>query len=110
MCIRDRALTLAFISPIVVTVLSIFILRERVGIHRWIAVFTGFLGVLIILRPGFNEINFASISALLAGIIYALFLIYTRKLSFTDSPLVTLIFTGFVGTLLITLIIPFYWI
>ena len=69
-----EALTLAFISPIVVTVLSIFILRERVGIHRWIAVFTGFLGVLIILRPGFNEINFASISALLAGIIYALFL------------------------------------
>ena len=53
-----EALTLAFISPIVVTVLSIFILRERVGIHRWIAVFTGFLGVLIILRPGFNEINF----------------------------------------------------
>ncbi len=105
-----EALTLAFISPIVVTVLSIFILRERVGIHRWIAVFSGFLGVLIILRPGFNEINFASICALLAGIIYALFLIYTRKLAFTDSPLVTLIFTGFVGTLLITLIIPFYWI
>ena len=66
--------------------------------------------ILIILRPGFNEINFASISALLAGIIYALFLIYTRKLSFTDSPLVTLIFTGFVGTILISLVIPFYWI
>ena len=105
-----EALTLAFISPIAVTVLSIFILREHVGVHRWIAVFTGFLGVLIILRPGFNEINFASISALLAGIIYALFLIYTRKLSFTDSPLVTLIFTGFVGTVLVTLVIPFYWI
>ena len=37
-------------------------------------------------------------------------MIYTRKLSFTDSPLVTLIFTGLVGTILITLIIPFYWI
>ena len=105
-----EALTLAFISPIVVTFFSIFLLKERVGIHRWIAVIVGFIGVLIVLRPGYNEINFASISALLAGIIYALFLIYTRKLSFTDSPFVTLIFTSLVGSILITIIVPLFWI
>ncbi len=105
-----EALTLSFISPIVVTIFSIFLLKEKVGIHRWTAVIIGFSGVLIVLRPGFNEINFASISALLTGIFYALFLIYTRKLSFTDSPFITLIFTSLVGTILILMIVPFYWI
>tara|TARA_Y100001936_G_scaffold87345_1_gene85661 strand:- start:294 stop:1145 length:852 start_codon:yes stop_codon:yes gene_type:complete len=105
-----EALTLAFISPIVVTVFSIILLKEKVGLHRWIAVITGFLGVLIVMRPGFNEINLATLSALFAGIIYALFIIYTRKLSFTDSPFVTLIFTSIVGSVLISLIVPFYWI
>ena len=62
------------------------------------------------MRPGFNEINLATLSALFAGIIYALFIIYTRKLSFTDSPFVTLIFTSIVGSVLISLIVPFYWI
>ncbi len=104
-----EALTLAFVSPIVVTFFSIFLLKEQVGIHRWIAVIVGFIGVLIVLRPGFNDINFASVTALLAGIIYALFLIYTRKLSFTDSPFVTLIFTSLVGSILISLIVPFFW-
>ena len=105
-----EALTLAFISPIVVTVFSIILLKENVGLHRWIAVITGFLGVLIVMRPGFNEINLATLSALFAGIIYALFIIYTRKLSLTDSPFVTLIFTSIVGSVLISLIVPFYWI
>ncbi len=105
-----EALTLAFVSPIIVTVLSIFYLNERVGIHRWTAVFLGFIGVLVIIRPGFIDFNFASISALAAGISYAFYIIYTRKLSFTDSAIVTLIFTGSIGCLIISLIVPFFWI
>ncbi len=105
-----EALTLAFVSPIIVTILSIFYLGEKVGIHRWTAVIIGFLGVLIIIRPGLIEFNFASFSALAAGTSYAFYIIYTRKLSFIDSPIVTLIFTGTVGCLLISLIVPFYWI
>ena len=105
-----EALTLAFVSPIIVTVLSIFYLNERVGIHRWTAVFLGFIGVLVIIRPGFIDFNFASISALAAGISYAFYIIYTRKLSFTDSAIVTLIFTGSIGCLIISFIVPFFWI
>ncbi len=105
-----EALTLAFISPIIVTILSIFYLNEKVGIHRWTAVLIGFLGVLIIIRPGFVEFNLASFSGLAAGISYAFYIIYTRKLSFTDSAVVTLIFTGTVGCLIISLIVPFFWI
>ena len=104
-----EALTLAFVSPIIVTVLSIFYLNERVGIHRWTAVFLGFIGVLVIIRPGFIDFNFASISALAAGISYAFYTIYTRKLSFTDSAIVTLIFTGSIGFLIISFIVPFFW-
>ena len=63
-----EALTLAFISPIIVTILSIFYLKEKVGIHRWTAVLIGFFGVMIIIRPGFIEINLASFSAIAAGI------------------------------------------
>ena len=67
------------------------------------------LGVLLIIRPGFLEINFASLSALAAGITYAFYIIYTRKLSFTDSAIVTLLFTGVVGCIFISIIVPFYW-
>ena len=105
-----QALTLAFISPIIVTILSIFYLKEKVGIHRWSAVIIGFIGVLIIIRPGFLDINFASIAAIGAGTAYAFYIIYTRKLSFIDSPIVTLLFTGVVGCILISIILPFYWI
>ena len=65
---------------------------------------------MIIIRPGFIEINFASFSAIAAGISYAFYIIYTRKLSFTDSAVVTLLFTGIVGCIFISLIVPFYWI
>ncbi len=97
-------------SPIIVTILSIFFLREKVGIHRWTAVVIGFLGVIVIIRPGYIDFNFASLSALAAGISYAFYIIYTRKLSFTDSAVITLIFTGSVGCLIISLIVPFVWI
>ena len=104
-----EALTLAFVSPIFVTILSIFFLKEKVGFHRWAAVIIGFFGVLIIIRPGFIEINFSSFAAIGAGISYAFYMIYTRKLSFTDSAFVTLLFTGVVGCILISLVVPFFW-
>ena len=104
-----EALTLSFVSPIIVTILSIFYLEEKVGLHRWIAVIVGFCGVLVIIRPGFIDFNLASFSALAAGFSYAFYIIYTRKLSFTDSAIVTLIFTGTVGFLIISLLVPFFW-
>ena len=104
-----EAITLSFISPIIATILSFVILKEKVGPRRWIAVLLGFVGVLFVIRPGFNEINLASIAAVGAGICYAFYLISTRKLSATDNPLMTLIFTGFTGCIVISLIVPFFW-
>ena len=104
-----EALTLAFISPIIATILSFVILKERVGPRRWIAVIMGFIGVLFVIRPGFAEVNMATVAAVYAGICYAFYIISTRKLSSIDSPLMTLIFTGLSGAIVISLIVPFYW-
>jgi len=103
-----EALTLHFISPVIVTILSVLILRESVGMRRWIAVFLGFIGALIVIRPGFTEINIASLAALGSGATYAFYIIGTRRLSM-DSPLLTLVFTGISGAILISLVVPFYW-
>ena len=104
-----EALTLSFVSPIIVTILSIFLLNEKVGVRRWIAVFLGFAGVIIVIRPGFNEINIATVAALGTGICYAFYIVSTRKLSSIDSPLLTLIFTALSGVILISLVVPFFW-
>ena len=105
-----KALTLAFVCPLVVTAFSPFLLNERVGFRRWSAVIIGFLGSLIVIRPGFIDFNLASIAALGTGIMYAFYLIATRKLSTSDSPLLTLLLTGIIGALLTTVIIPFVWV
>ena len=104
-----EALTLAFVSPMIVTLLSAIILKEKVGFRRWSAVIIGFIGVLFVIRPGFNEINLATITALGCGICYAVYIISTRKLSNQDNPFLTLIFTGLSGSIVISLIVPFYW-
>ena len=105
-----KALTLAFIAPLIVTAFSPILLGEKVGFRRWTAVVVGFVGSLVVIRPGFVEINFASLAALGTGILYGFYLIITRKLSTSDNPLLTLLMTGMVGAILVSAIIPFYWV
>ena len=83
---------------------------EKVGIRRWLAVIFGFLGSLIVLRPGFVEINLASIAALGTGILYGFYLIVTKKLHKSDHPLLTLLLTGVVGAIIGSLIMPIVWV
>ena len=80
-----KALTLAFVAPICVTAMSPFFLNEKVGLKRWTAVSMGFIGTLIVIRPGFIEINLATLAALGNGICYGFYLIITRKLSSSDN-------------------------
>lgn len=105
-----KALTLAFIAPLIVTALSPFLLGEKVGYKRWAAVITGFIGSLIVIRPGFVELNSASIAALGTGVLYGFYLIITRKLHDSDNPLLTLLLTGIVGAVLGSLIMPTVWV
>jgi drug/metabolite transporter (DMT)-like permease len=105
-----KALTLAFVAPLIVTILSPMLLGENVGFRRWVAVITGFIGSLIVIRPGFVEVNLASIAALGTGVLYAFYLIVTRKLHNSDHPLLTLLLTGVVGVIIGSLIMPSVWV
>tara|TARA_B100001123_G_C15145251_1_gene961277 strand:- start:15 stop:863 length:849 start_codon:yes stop_codon:yes gene_type:complete len=106
----SKALTLAFIAPLIVTALSPILLGEKVGFRRWAAVTTGFIGSLIVIRPGFVEISLASIAALGTGVMYGFYLIVTRKLHKSDNPLLTLLLTGVVGAVIGTIIMPYVWV
>ena len=105
-----KALTLAFIAPLIVTAFSPIFLGEKVGFRRWSAVIIGFVGSLVVIRPGFVEINLASLAALGTGIMYGFYLIITRKLSTSDNPLLTLLLTGIVGAIIISTVMPFVWV
>ena len=105
-----KALTLAFIAPLVTTALSTIILGENVGIKRWSAVIVGFTGSLVVIRPGLIEFNLATLAALGTGFFYGVYLIITRKLHTVDNPLLTLLITGVVGAIISTLFVPIIWI
>ena len=105
-----KALTLAFIAPLIVTAFSPLLLGEKVGVRRWTAVIIGFVGSLVVIRPGFLEINIASLAALGTGVMYGFYLIITRKLSTSDNPLLTLLLTGLVGLVAVSGIMPLIWI
>ena len=106
----SKALTLAFIAPLVVVSLSPFFLKEKVGKKRWIAVILGFLGSIIVIRPGFIEFNIATLAAIGTGLFYGFYLIVTRMLSESDNPLLTLLYTGIVGALIGSSVVPFVWV
>ncbi len=105
-----KALTLAFIAPLITTAFSPFFLGEKVGFKRWTAVLFGFMGTLVVIRPGFLDVNLATFAALGTGFLYGIYLIITRKLHSTDSPLLTLLITGIVGASIGSFLVPIVWI
>ncbi|WP_099514869.1 DMT family transporter [Microvirga ossetica] len=105
-----EATAVSFISPMIVTALSIPVLGEVVGWRRWSAVVVGLIGVLIIVRPGAGAFDTAAIFPLLSAASWAVALVVTRKMSGSDSPLVSLTFAAVVGLLVTSIIVPFVWV
>lgn len=89
------AVSLQFTTPLFTTVLAIIFLKEIVGLHRWSAIFFGFVGVLVIVRPGFEELNMGIPVAICAAVFYASANVVNRALSRTESTAVIL-FYGFI--------------
>lgn len=104
-----EATAIAFLAPVLVTVMSVFVLKERVGRHRWGAVGLGFLGVLVIVRPDEAAAHWASLLAVIMAMLYAAYQIATRALNRTEAPLTTLTYTAVVGTAVLSLALPFVW-
>ena len=79
------ALTLGFTAPLMVTAMSMPVLGEHVGWRRWTAVVIGFLGVLLVLRPGGGDLSLAAFAVLFGSLCYASLAITARKLASTES-------------------------
>jgi drug/metabolite transporter (DMT)-like permease len=100
---------IGFLAPLILTGLGHFVLRERVGIRRWMAITVGFVGVLVIIRPGFSAFHWAVLIALAMAASNALYQLATRMLTGVDSAQTTIFFTNLVGTVGFSLLIPFFW-
>lgn len=104
-----EATAISFVSPMIVTALSIPILGEVVGWRRWSAVAVGLLGVLIVVRPGAGAFDPAAIFPVLSAFSWAVALVVTRKMSSADGPLVSLTYAAVVGLLITSALVPFTW-
>lgn len=88
-----EAVSIVYAAPIMVVLLSIPVLGEKVGWRRLTAVGVGFVGLILIVRPGAGAFQPAALLALTAMVLYALSNVLTRKLAKTDNPLTTMIYT-----------------
>jgi len=100
----SQTYTLLLTSPMWLALLAIPLLGEKIGIHRVIAIIVGFIGVLVVMRPGLENINMAAIGVLIGAISFALFIIITRKIG-EQEPLLNLIFFAGIMDLVVFLII-----
>lgn len=102
-------LAVLFTSPLFTCALSVPLLREKVGWRRWSAIGVGFLGVLVIIRPGFAEVHWAVFLALASAFFGALYNIATRVVAKHDHPKVSLVYVSLVGAVIATPGIAFGW-
>lgn len=96
--------TLIFAGPFIATILSVIVLKNKIGIHRWVAIGVGFIGVLIVLRPGVVPIDLAALGVLLAAFCFAGGSILARKIG-SDEPILSFAFyNGIVGLSVLTVL------
>ena len=102
-------LAIFFVQPLVITLLSPLVLGEQVGIRRWVAVVIGFIGTLIIIRPGFQHITPGVPLALGSGSCLAIYLLLTRRISGSAPAMVTTFYTSLMGAIIMSVIVLFVW-
>lgn len=100
---------LLFITPLIVALLAGPMLGERVGAGRWLGAIAGFGGTLLIARPGGALVAEGVVLALLAAACYSLYHIQTRRLTATENPLTMVFYTALVGTITMSLVLPWIW-
>jgi drug/metabolite transporter (DMT)-like permease len=96
-------------SPLLVIALSVLMLRERAGLRRWLAVAAGFTGVLLIIRPGFQSLDWPLLIPLCGAALWALYQVLVRLLSRDDSPETTLLWSAAIGLIAVSFVAPFQW-
>lgn len=103
------ATAIMFTTPLLVTLIAVPLLGERVGIYRRITVFVGLIGALIIVRPDFSQASISSLLVLGSAICFAYYQVLTRRLINDDPPETMIVYTAFVATIALSLIVPWYF-
>ena len=105
----DEALAILFSTPFLVAILAGPVLGEWVGWRRWTAIMVGFVGVLVVVRPGLGGLQWAALLSLGSAFCYAGYSITTRMLSTTDSSETTLFYANLFGFVVMLPVLPFVW-
>ena len=96
-------------SPLIVIALGVLFLGERAGLARWLAVAAGFVGVLLIVRPGFRNLEWPLLLPLVGAIMWAGYQILTRLASLSDSPGTSLLWSAVIALIATSFVGPVYW-
>jgi drug/metabolite transporter (DMT)-like permease len=104
-----EASSISFVAPMLVTLLGVYLLKEKVEPARWVAVIAGFVGVLIIIRPGSGIFSWVAVLPLATAASFAGYQMLTRKLAGVDGPYTSLFYSGLVGTVMLAAVLPFQW-
>jgi len=105
-----NAIAIIFFDAVILVALSALFLKEKIPTNRWLASGFGLIGVLMIVRPGLDGFHWASLLALAAATFFALYILSTRFLAGQAPPLVTLSYQSVGGFVVMTLLIPWFWI
>ena len=101
---------IVMVTPLAITVLAATVLRQQVSGMRWALVAGGFTGTLVVLRPGGDAFGWAMLLPLGLVVCNAWFQVLTSKLAQTEDPMVMQFYSGWVGTLVMSAILPFVWV
>jgi drug/metabolite transporter (DMT)-like permease len=104
-----EATAVNFLAPLLVTALSVPLLKEHVSRSQWAAVLAGFVGVMIVVRPGGALFTPAILLPLGSALCFGFYQLLTRKLSGIDSPTTSNFLTGIFNSLIMSALVPFFW-
>jgi drug/metabolite transporter (DMT)-like permease len=104
------AAAISFTGPFMVAALSPLVLGERVGAMRWLAIGIGFLGSLVVIRPGFGDVDKAVFLVFFSALFSALYQVMTRKLAAHDRAETSITYIALSGFVITTLPLPFFWV
>jgi drug/metabolite transporter (DMT)-like permease len=103
------AAAIQFLAPVLVTALSGLLLGEHVGPRRWMAVACGFVGVLLVARPGSGVLGWNALLPLATAVLLAVYMIMTRIIRNKDDPAATTFYSTALGALILSFLVIFNW-
>ena len=104
-----QAASISFTAPLIVVILAGPMLGEKITLSRVLAVVTGFVGVLVVIRPGAAVFQWASLLIVGSAGCFAVYQVLTRRVAGIDSPGTSVVYSALVGSVLMSAIVPFSW-